>query len=55
MKRDKAYLKKVMFNDMAEEDYYQRTDKKSKSIKNKTKPKSQKNNRDWDNEDSQWK
>jgi hypothetical protein len=56
MKRDKVYLKKVVYRDMEEEDYYQKTDKKSKSFKVKTSQlKQSKKSKDWNNEESQWK
>lgn len=55
MKRDKAYLKKVVYKDMEEDDYYQKTDKKSKSFKVKTNQiKQSKKKKDWDRGDSDW-
>lgn len=55
MKRDKAYLKKVVFKDMEEDDYYQKTDKKSKSFKVKNnQPKQSKSKKGWSRDDSEW-
>jgi hypothetical protein len=55
MKRDKAYLKKVVLKDMEEDDYYQKTDKKSKSFKVKNnQPKQSKIKKGWSREDSEW-
>jgi hypothetical protein len=55
MKRDKVYLKKVVYKDMEEEDYYHKTDKKSKISKLKTNQiRQSKNKKDWNNGESEW-
>jgi hypothetical protein len=55
MKRDKVYLKKVVFKDMEEEDYYHKTDKKSKSFKIKTNQlKQSKKSKDWNKGETEW-
>ena len=55
MKRDKAYLKKVVYKDMEEEDYYYKTDKKSKISKLKTNQiRQSKSKKDWDRGETEW-
>lgn len=54
MKRDKAYLKKVVNRDMDEDLYYDRPPKKQKVLKIKNNKQS-KNKKDWDRYDeSDW-